>query len=380
MQVHSPVATDGSCNPRRVACAHRRRAVDMLNDASVLSTRREATQQTKGAYPRDDGFLLLVVKKERLYPMNLATNLVTQTASILPAATRLGHVHLIVSSLERQIAFYTQVLGFVLLWQKENEAALGSTEEVLLRLTEDKEARRYPRNAGMYHLAILYPNRKELARAMARLFVLRYPNSPTDHGLSETTYLDDAEGNNIELYIRTLDRGQFLVEDGKMIVRYPDGSTGSGRDPLDVEGLLSELDEGDRLDLPLPNGTRIGHVHLYASSLEESNRFYTEILGFSPGLNDALLRMGDVGLDARQPHLVAFNTWKGMGIPPAPVGAIGMRHFSIVLPDAASMQAVVERVRAAGYATEESDLGMLVRDPSGIAVVLTQAMLPSTAQ
>lgn len=296
-------------------------------------------------------------------------------ADRLPSTTRLGHVHLIVSDLEREIAFYTRVLAFVLHWREGKEAALGSESEVLLRLTEDKEARRFQRAAGMYHFAILYPSRKELARAMARLFVLRYPNAPTDHGFSETTYLDDAEGNNIELYVRTLDRGEFLIENGEMIVRYADGRIGSGRDPLDVEDLLLELSEGDRLDTPLPAGTRIGHVHLYASGLEASNRFYGDLLGFAPGLYYAPMRMGDVGLDALQPHVVAFNSWKGEGIPQAPAGALGMRHFTIVLPDDESMSAVLERLRSANIAKEETDLGTLVHDPSGISVILTRAML-----
>jgi catechol 2,3-dioxygenase len=106
---------------------------------------------------------------------------------------------LTVANLERQISFYTQVLGFKLHWQEESEAALGTEAEVLLRLTEEPSARRVQNSAGMYHFAILYPSRKELARAIARLFALRYPNSPTDHGVSMTTYLDDLEGNNIEL-------------------------------------------------------------------------------------------------------------------------------------------------------------------------------------
>lgn len=292
----------------------------------------------------------------------------------LPATTRLGHVHLNVSNLEREIAFYTQVLGFVQHWQTEGEAALGSESEVLLRLSEDKDARRYQRAAGMYHFAILYPNRKELARAMARLFVLRYPNSPTDHGISETTYLDDAEGNNIELYIRTLDRGAFVEENGEMFVRYADGRVGSGRDPLDVEDLVSELSEGDRLDTPLPAGTRIGHVHLYSSGVEQSSVFYGDVLGFKPGLYVAPMRMSDVGLDDAQPHVVAFNAWKGEGIPAAPEGALGMRYFTIVLPDAESLAATLARLGAAEVATERVDEGTLVRDPSGIGVVLTLEM------
>ncbi|MEZ4517206.1 MAG: VOC family protein [Chloroflexota bacterium] len=207
----------------------------------------------------------------------------TEPGLQIDPATRLGHVHLTVNNLEREITFYTQVLGFVLHWQEGSEAALGTPSEVLLRLSENPAARRYQHTSGMYHFAVLYPSRKELARAIARLFALRYPNSPTDHGISLTTYLDDFEGNNIELYVRTLDRAVYEITNGQLAVRYADGRLGSGRDPLDLEALFSELDEDDLLDLPLPEGTRIGHVHLYTTGIEESMTFYSDILGFQEG-------------------------------------------------------------------------------------------------
>jgi hypothetical protein len=103
---------------------------------------------------------------------------------------------------------------------------------------------------------------------------------------------------------------------GQMLVRYADGRVGSGRDPLDVEALFRELGEGDQLDLPLPEGTRIGHMHLYASGLDSSLYFYANLLGFQEGPIFTAFRMGEVGLDEQQPHVVAFNTWKGEGIPP----------------------------------------------------------------
>ena len=293
----------------------------------------------------------------------------------LDPTTRLGHVHLTATNLDQQIAFYTQVLGFKLHWREGFEAALGTEAEALLRLTENLAARRYQHTTGMYHFAILYPSRKELARAIARLFGLRYPNAPTDHGVSMTTYLDDLEGNNIELYIRTLDRAVFELVNGQMQVRYADGHIGSGRDPLDVDALLSELDKDEKLDLPLPEGTRIGHMHLYASSLEDSMAFYRDVLGFREGPMIPDFRMGEVGLDAQQPHVVAFNTWKGKGAPPAPPDAVGLRCFTIVPPNAAEMQRAVERVQAAGLPIEDTPEGLLVRDPSQIGVVLTDHML-----
>ena len=297
----------------------------------------------------------------------------------IPATTRLGYVHLTVNSLEREIAFYTRVLGMKLHWLEGAEAALGTEAEVLLRLSEVPSARRVEHTTGMYHFAILYPSRKELARAIARLFAMRYPNSPTDHGISKTTYLNDLEGNNIELYVRSLDDATFDFSNGQPIVRYADGRIGSGRDPLDLEALFAELDENDRLDLPLPEGTRIGHMHLYGSSLEDSMDFYANVLGFEEGPMIRSFRMGEVGLDEQQNHVIAFNTWKGTGIPPMPENALGMRYFTIVLPNTAELQRVVERVEAAGVASEQTPEGVLVRDPSQISVMLTERM-PSTGR
>jgi len=296
--------------------------------------------------------------------------------SPLAPTTRLGHVHLKAASLDRMIPFYTRVLGLKLHWRDGREAALGTDAEVLLRLTEDPAARRVQQAAGLYHFAILYPSRKELARAIARLFALRYPNAPTDHGFSKTTYLDDPEGNTIELYIRSLDDAQLEIVDGQLVTRYADGRITDGRDPLDVEALFGELTESDRLDVTLPEGTVIGHVHLYAASLERSMDFYAGVLGFEPGMVISAFRMADVGLDAQQPHVVAFNTWKGQGIPPAPDDALGMRYFSVVLTGANDLQRVVARVQAVGIPTETVADGVLVRDPSHIRVLLTDHLLP----
>lgn len=298
---------------------------------------------------------------------------------MLHPATRLGYVHLTVSRLDSQIAFYTQVLGFTLHWRKETEAALGSTTEVLLRLSQDSSARRVQHTTGMYHFAILYPSRKELARIIARLFALRYPNSPTDHGFSKTTYLDDPEGNTIELYVRSVEDAQFELTNGRLLVRYADGRVTDGRDPLDVEALFRELDESDRLDVPLPAGSQLGHVHLYASGLESSLQFYSGVLGFQAGLVIDSFRMGDVGLDEQQPHVVAFNTWRGTNLPPSPANALGMRYFTIVPPNRQVMDDVVGRIRAAGLPLEPVPEGFLIRDPSQIQIMLTEQMLSPIA-
>ncbi|MCE1253029.1 MAG: VOC family protein [Anaerolineae bacterium] len=293
------------------------------------------------------------------------------TQALIDPATHLGYVYLTVNNLDRQIQFYTEILGFQLHWRKEGEAALGTQEEILLRLSEDAAAKRTRNTSGMYHFAVLYPNRKELARVIARLFSLRYPNAPTDHGNSKTTYLDDPEGNNIELYIRSLEDGVMQVVNGDMVVRYADGRIGTGRDPLDLKTLFSELDENDRLDLPLPRGTRIGHVHLYSTGLEASLNFYANILGFQPGLMLTNFRMGEVGLDELQPHVIAFNTWRGQNIPPAPPNALGLRYFTLVVPSSDELNRVLERISSAGLPFEQTPEGTLVSDPSRINLIIT---------
>src|SRR5688500_6532272 len=131
--------------------------------------------------------------------MNTDRQTQMESHTAIHPATRMRTVHLTVADLERQIGFYQQVIGLMLHWREGAAAGLGVGGEDLLRLTEVPGARRYRGTTGMYHFAILLPTRRELARAVARLFSLRYPNYPTDHVMTKTTYLDDPEGNNIEL-------------------------------------------------------------------------------------------------------------------------------------------------------------------------------------
>ncbi|MGH2619599.1 MAG: VOC family protein, partial [Anaerolineales bacterium] len=203
-----------------------------------------------------------------------------ETAFVIHPATRIGHVHLTVADLDRQIVFYQQVIGFQLHWREGERAGLGAGRTDLLRLTEDRRARRVRGTTGLYHFAILLPSRRELARALGRLFSLGYPNYPTDHVMTATTYLDDTEGNGIELYGDTPERGSWSFSGDSFQVVDAEGVVRSGREPLDVERLLGELEPDDRLDQPMPEATSIGHVHLHVADLGEANRFYCDLLGF----------------------------------------------------------------------------------------------------
>jgi catechol 2,3-dioxygenase len=293
------------------------------------------------------------------------------TVPVLSPATRLGHVHLTVANLERQLAFYQNVLGLTLHGREGTTAGLGAGKEDLLRLTEVHGARRVRGTTGLYHFALEFPSRRELARALARLFALRYRHYPTDHVISKTTYLDDPEGQNIELYIPSPEDGTYTMLNGTLDIRHADGRPSDGREPLDVEALLRELSPSDRLDEPLSEAVKLGHVHLYGANLHDSMRFYRDVLGFQEMSLLPGWRMGDVTLNGYLPHIIAFNTWQGEGAPPPPPNSLGIRYYEVVLPNQTELSRVVERVKQAGMATEQTGDGMLVRDPSQIGVMLT---------
>lgn len=289
--------------------------------------------------------------------------------------TKPGCVHLNVANLERQITFYRQVIGLRLRWREGTSAGLGTAGADLVRLTEISNGRRYRGVTGIYHFAILFPNRRELARAIARLFALRWLNYPTDHVMTKTTYLDDPEGNNIELYCESPEDGEFVIQGGNFHARRADGTPSDGREPLDLEALFSHLTEDDRYDEPVPPEVRMGHFHLYVANLNETCHFYHDLLGFDDMGTAHGFRMGMVSAGGYHHH-IGFNTWQGEGAPPPPPDAVGLRWFEICLPNLAELGKVAERVRQAGLQIEERDEGLFVRDPSRNGVMLTAREAP----
>src|SRR5512143_3209856 len=141
----------------------------------------------------------------------------SKTEFSIDPKTHIGHVSLTVADLDRQVEFYEKVIGLQLRQRDENTASLGAGGHELLRLTRVPGAGRRRGTTGLYHFAILLPNRRELARAIGRLFALRYRNYPTDHIMTKTTYLDDLEGNGIELYCESPEDGIFILQEDDFI-------------------------------------------------------------------------------------------------------------------------------------------------------------------
>jgi catechol 2,3-dioxygenase len=286
----------------------------------------------------------------------------TQTAtaaetSPLAGTTRLGAVHLTVTHLDRSVAFYQDAIGLRLHRREDPVAAMGAGGEALVVLVEEQTARRAGRHAGLYHFALLLPSREELARALQRLAVTRTPiEGASDHGISEAIYLADPDGNGIEI---AADRPREV---------WPDLETLGRPNPLDLYALLGTLGDAEPVRHADP-GTIVGHVHLHVNDIAPARRFYEDVIGFHA--MTAMPNAVFVSVAGYHHHL-AFNTWRGAGIAPAPASetVAGLRHWTILLDGAAQLAAARQRLEAAGVEIAERDGGLLVHDPAGIPVLL----------
>jgi catechol 2,3-dioxygenase len=273
--------------------------------------------------------------------------------------TRVGPVTLTVVDLPRAVAFYAERLGFRVHAQDEETARLGAGDLDLLVLVGRPNAPQARGTTGLFHFAVLLPSRADLAAALARLVATRTPlQGASDHLVSEAVYLADPEGNGIELY-RDRPRGEWRWEDATIRMTV---------DPLDVDALLAEAEAADRPWSGLPATTVIGHVHLKVAHIAPAERFYCGVLGF-----DLTTRYGSMASFVSKDgyhHHIAFNTWSGVGLPPLPDGAAGLRRFVIRFGSPAELDSALSRAEGAGLSLAP---GGVLYDPSGNAVKLEAA-------
>lgn len=290
--------------------------------------------------------------------MNASSDLApaTSSRSSLPATLRMGPVRLRVRDAARSVAFYTQVVGLAPLGTAPDGAIrLGAGSTVLVELVADAVAAPRPRGTpGLFHLAILVPDRAALAVVLRRLATGRVPIGASDHLVSEALYFDDPDGNGIEIY-RDRPRGEWNWT--------ADGSVAMATEALDLHKLLAEAPALVPLDQKLPAATVMGHVHLQVGDLAAARRFYVDTLGFDittesyPG---ALF----VSAGGYHHHL-GLNVWgirRTDSAPGTPV--LGLDRSTLVLP-APDVTALRDRLTAAGLATTPVEGGFIVADPWG---------------
>ena len=279
---------------------------------------------------------------------------------------RISSIQLRTANISRLREFYVDVLGFEPLESNEGELQLFSDidQEPLITLEEREDATpRKDASPGLYHVAILMPNRKELARILAQLAEQRCPlQGFADHGVSEAIYLADPDGNGIELY-RDRAREEWPTKNGELEMFTK---------PLDLENLLSEIgDDTPTWDGLHPEAT-IGHIHLQVSDVARSGNFYHDVLGYDvvqknfPGAQ--FLSTGGYH------HHIGLNMWNSKGSSPAPKGSAGLVRFSVETSDLITLRHLQVQFLHKGVAFEEipsennSMPALLVRDPDGIEI------------
>jgi catechol 2,3-dioxygenase len=273
-------------------------------------------------------------------------------AGRLPADTTVGPVHLRVADMDRSLAFYQGLLDLHVGRRDAQRASLSATAggPDLIRLSAVPGIRhRPPQTPGLYHFALLYPDRRDLGRTLLRLFERGVPfDGFADHGVSEAAYLSDPDGNGVEL-AADRPRAQWRRDDGD-IVMYTQ--------VLNVTNLLRAVD-GDPWIGP-PAGTAIGHVHLHVLNVPAAAHFYSDVLGFDvthrgyPGA--VFLAAGGYH------HHIAVNAW-ARGARPEEGMMAGLIEFQVTVPDAAAREALSARLAAAGAPIEEDGVGFVTQDP-----------------
>lgn len=270
---------------------------------------------------------------------------------------RVTEVELTVHNLEIEQDFYLNRLGMHLLSKEPNKSILSlDGVHPFLTLHEDSSAPKRGRTTGLYHFAILLPSRKDLGIFLRHVIKHQIPiGGAADHGVSEAIYMSDPEGNGIEIYA---DKPDTLWHDEF-------NSLVMVTEELDYTGIYYSAEDSDVFE-KLPDKTILGHLHLSVSSLEKAKEFHVNALGFQTTLDTfpQALFTGNSGYH----HHLGLNTWMGHKNPP--IGAIGLKSYTVNYPDCDAIHLAMKHLEALKYPIVEIDYGYLTKDFDGTMVNL----------
>ena len=268
-----------------------------------------------------------------------------------------SEIQLYVSDLNRSINFYKNIVGFKILTKSNDTVVFTTNGKTPLLTNEQTSTRRAHPSTGLYHFALLVPERKHLANALRHLLSTGYPlQGAADHSVSEAIYLGDPDGNGIEIYA---DRPstQWRWEEDQVVMT---------TNALNAEDLMKEASSG--VFEGLSEHTVLGHVHLQVSNLQEAKYFYQNGLGFQ-----VVSQLGDHAVFASYGgyhHHIGLNTWQSAGALPSKEGSIGLKWFSLVFTSELERSKCVEQLKKFNNVWQKDD-DYYTEDPSGNRIRLS---------
>jgi catechol 2,3-dioxygenase len=271
----------------------------------------------------------------------------------------IGAIGLLARDLDRLADFYQKLLGLTVFERTDRVARLGVGDVTLIEIEHRPNAKPDdPSQAGLYHTAFLMPTRADHARWILHIARNRVPiTGASDHGVSEAFYLDDPEGNGIEVYN---DRPQerWQREDGLIVMQTK---------PLDVQAILTEADSRNADYPAAPGGLRIGHVHLRVGNVEQAEAFYRGPIGL-----DLTRRRGGATFmsSGGYHHHVGANVWHSEGSGRRDPDRAGLAWFSMEIPNAASVDTLSGKLLQAKAPIDHTPGGIETADPWGTRIRL----------
>jgi catechol 2,3-dioxygenase len=283
----------------------------------------------------------------------------TATTTRSKLIDRIARVDLRVQDVDRSLVFYRDVVGLEVVESSPTSASLRSAGgPVMLTLTSNGVAGPAERRAtGLFHVAIRFPDRASLGDALARVVAAGLELGASDHGVSEALYVDDPDGNGVELYFdRPVEEWPEPVDGGLV---------GMVTAPLDLQGLFEAGRANDAVGGPAATGTDVGHVHLQVGELERTVKFYVEELGL-----DLTQRFGgQAGFFSSNGyhHHLGANTWNSRGSSPARADHAGLDRIVFLVADSDLLERVRLRLGEYGHAVGGAEgSNVVVADPDGI--------------
>jgi catechol 2,3-dioxygenase len=280
------------------------------------------------------------------------------------APVHIGAVGMMVRNLERLTAYYRDMLGLTVQEHTPEVAILGVSGVALLELIHrpPDALPDDPREAGLYHTAFLMPTRADLARWILHATKNRVPIAgAADHDVSEAIYLDDPDGNGVEVYCDP--PREKWHRDGKLIFQKTD--------PLDIDAIIREIDPATATYRSAPEGLRIGHIHLRVGNVTSAEAFYCGVLG----LDVTRRRTGATFLSSGgYHHHVAVNVWHSNGTGIRNRRRAGLDWFAMEINDQPTIDGVKKRLDAAGVKIAEIPGGFTANDPWGTSIRFTIAL------